>query len=141
MPEDDHLVVRVSYGTEPALNAKEQSIAQWVYDLGQLAGLGTDTLPFSDAVYVPLLASQGPIGVLRVRPIQSKRLFSPEQMHLLESCANQIAIGIGSGSITRTSEKIRITNRNRSHSYLLYYKRFHMIYAHHLWRSWEQPAH
>lgn len=120
LPEDHHLVVRVGYGTEPVLNAKEQSIAQWVYDLGQLAGLGTDTLPFSDAVYVPLLASQGPIGVLRVRPIQSKRLFSPERMHLLESGANQIGLALEVDRLQEQAKKSELqTETDRIRSTLL----------------------
>jgi len=103
-PENNHLIVRVAYGTEPVINTKELSVAQWVYDLGQIAGLGTDTLPFSDAVYVPLLASQGTIGVLRVRPSEFKRLFSPEQMHLLESCANQIGLAL---EVDRLQEQVK----------------------------------
>ncbi len=106
LPENNHLVVHVGYGTEPVLSVlstKEQGIAQWVYDLGQSAGLGTDTLPFSDALYVPLLAAQGTIGVLRIRPTQP-RLFSPEQMHLLESCANQIGFAL---EVDRLQEQVK----------------------------------
>lgn len=92
--ENNTLVIHAKSGGVAILNEKEKSIAQWVYDLGQIAGLGTDTLPLSDAIYVPLLASRKSIGVLRLRPIQPKRLLTPEQMHLLESCVNQIALAI-----------------------------------------------
>ena len=34
------------------LSPKEMSVAQWVYDLGQMAGLGTDTLSFSEALFI-----------------------------------------------------------------------------------------
>ena len=94
MPEDSHLVVKASYRTDHALNVKERSIAQWVYDLGQMAGLGTDTLPSSDALYVPLRATNSVIGVLCLRPTLSQHLFSPDQIRLLEACTNQIALGI-----------------------------------------------
>jgi two-component system sensor histidine kinase KdpD len=94
LPKNNNLIIQAKYGPEAILNDKEQSVAQWVYDLGQNAGLGTDTLPFSNALYVPLPASQGTCGVLRVCPAQPKHLFTPEQMHLLESCANQIALAI-----------------------------------------------
>lgn len=92
--EDNTLVVQAKSNPSSLLNTKDQSIAQWVYDLGQRAGLGTDTLPLSDALYVPLLASRKSIGVLRVCPNQPQRLFTPEQMQLLESCVNQIALAI-----------------------------------------------
>lgn len=94
LPEKNQLIIRGKARTaNQSLNAKEKSVAQWVYELGQMAGLGTDNLPFSDALYVPLLASQGTIGVLRLRP-QSKDLFTPEEMRLLEACAKQIAIAL-----------------------------------------------
>lgn len=94
LPEDGHLVVRAKSSTDWVLDAKELSVAQWVNDLGQMAGLGTDTLPFSKALYVPLLASHGTIGVLSVRPKNAERLFTPQQMRLLEGSANQLAISL-----------------------------------------------
>lgn len=114
LPENGHLSIRAKSKTEKTLNAKEQGVAQWVYDLGQIAGLGTDTLPFSDAIYVPLLASQSNLGVIRVRPIQPERLFTPEQMHLLEACANQAALALEVDRLqdqTRKSELKTETNR------------------------------
>jgi two-component system sensor histidine kinase KdpD len=94
LPEGNQLMIRANYRTDPVLSAKEQGVAQWVYDLGQVAGLGTDTLPFSEAIYIPLLASHGSIGVLRVHPAHSQQLLAPEQMRLLEACVNQLASAI-----------------------------------------------
>lgn len=94
LPEDNRLVVRTKYGSDEMLNEKEHSVAQWVYDLRQVAGLGTDTLSSSDSLYVPLLTPEGSIGVLRVRPEKSKQLFSPEQMNLLQACVNQVALAL-----------------------------------------------
>jgi two-component system sensor histidine kinase KdpD len=92
--ENNSLVIHAKSGAIASLNEKEKSIAQWVYDLGQTAGLGTDTLPLSNASYIPLIASRKSIGVLRVCPNQPQHLFTPEQMRLLESCVNQIALAI-----------------------------------------------
>jgi two-component system, OmpR family, sensor histidine kinase KdpD len=108
LPEESRLIIKASYKTEKKISGKEFGVAQWVYDLGQVAGLGTDTLPFSEALYVPLLASQGPIGVLRIRPTQTGRLFAPEQMHLLEACANQIAIAIEVDRLQEQSRKLEL---------------------------------
>ncbi len=94
LPEEGLLAVKAhSRGAPPLLDAKEQSVAQWVYDLGQAAGLGTETLSFSKSLYVPLLTSQGAIGVLSISPI-TEHLLTPEEMHLLETCTNQIALAI-----------------------------------------------
>ncbi len=94
LPENNHLTVRAKTRADQTLSDKENSVAQWVYDLGQMAGLGTDTLSFSDAIYLPLSTSRGSVGVLRVRPTQPQHLFTPEQMHLLEGSANQIALAL-----------------------------------------------
>ncbi len=76
------------------LSTKDRSIAQWVYDLRQNAGWGTDTLAFADALFLPLIASQGVVGVVRISPHQPEHLYTPDEMRLLESVANQIALAI-----------------------------------------------
>src|SRR5204862_5327893 len=38
----------------------ESGVARWVFERGQSAGRGTDTLPGSAALYLPLVASRGP---------------------------------------------------------------------------------
>jgi two-component system sensor histidine kinase KdpD len=106
LSEDGHLEIKAGYKIELLLSPKERGVAQWVADLGQVAGLGTDTLPSSNALYVPLLTAQGTIGVLRVQPMQLKKLFTPEQRHLLEACANQIALAI---EVDRLQEQAKIS--------------------------------
>lgn len=111
LPTNSHLTIRARCKTHQVLNDKEQSIAQWVYDLGQMAGLGTDTLSFSDALYIPLLATQETVGVLRVCPHQSRHLFTPEQMRLLESCANQIALALEVDRLQERTKKTELQTR------------------------------
>jgi two-component system sensor histidine kinase KdpD len=76
------------------LDPKEAGVAQWVFDHNERAGLGTDTLPGASALYLPLVGSGGPIGVVAVRPKDSGLLLDPEQLHLLESLVNQVALAI-----------------------------------------------
>ena len=102
--EEGQLSVRARSKTEQTLNEKEQSVVRWVLEMGQIAGPGTNTLPFSDALYVPLVAPHGIVGVLRVRQTQPTKLLTPEQMHLLEACANQLAIAIEVESVQRPSK-------------------------------------
>jgi two-component system sensor histidine kinase KdpD len=86
------------------LTAKEQSVAQWVFELGQIAGLGTNTLPESEAIYIPLLGHHEHVGVLRVLPKEVARLRNPEQLHLLERIATQIALVI---EVERLAEPVK----------------------------------
>ncbi|WHZ28219.1 MAG: Osmosensitive K+ channel histidine kinase KdpD [Nitrospira sp.] len=76
------------------LDPKEAGVAQWVFDHNERAGLGTDTLPGASALYLPLVGSSGAIGVVAVRPQDPGLLLDPEQLHLLESLVNQVALAI-----------------------------------------------
>jgi two-component system sensor histidine kinase KdpD len=69
-------------------------VAQWVFDHWNRAGLGSDTLPGQDALYLPLSAATGTLGVLAVLPANPRRVLLPEQMHLLETFASQIALAL-----------------------------------------------
>ena len=103
LPTNSHLEIHGGYKSKKTLDDKEHGIAQWVYELGQMAGFGTDTLSFSNALYLPLLASKGPIGVLRIQP-KNNQLFTPEQMRLIEACGNQIALAL---EVDRLQDKTR----------------------------------
>lgn len=76
------------------LNPNESGVAQWVYDHHERAGLGTDTLPGASALYLPLVASSGAIGVVAVRTKDPALLLDPDHLHLLESLVNQVALAI-----------------------------------------------
>ena len=76
------------------IDTTELAVAQWVYAHRELAGLGTSTLPGATALYVPLIGSRGAVGVLGVRPAERHAFDSPEQLHLLETFANQTALAI-----------------------------------------------
>ena len=88
------LVIRAGKESDFAINPREQSVAQWAFDLGQIAGMGTDTLPSAEALYVPLLGAQGPVGALGVRPRNREQLLVSDQLRLLESFANQTALAL-----------------------------------------------
>ena len=49
-----------------ALQGADLSVAQWVFDHGRPAGLGTDTLPAAAAQYLPLTGTRRTLGVLAV---------------------------------------------------------------------------
>jgi two-component system sensor histidine kinase KdpD len=79
--------------TETALNV-DIGIAQWAFDKGQPAGFGTDTLPGSEVLYVPLRAPTQARGVLAVKARNRRLLRIPEQRQLLDTFAALIAIAL-----------------------------------------------
>ncbi|MGE8099529.1 two-component system sensor histidine kinase KdpD [Pseudomonas fluorescens] len=70
------------------------AIAQWSYDKTEPAGYGTDTLPSSSTLYLPLSAPMRVRGVLAVQPRDTTRLAVPEQRRLLDTCASLLAISL-----------------------------------------------
>ncbi|KTD71140.1 MULTISPECIES: DUF4118 domain-containing protein [Legionella] len=105
LPKNERLVVRARAQSHQELDEKEYSIAQWVFELGQKAGSGTDTLSFSNALFIPLLGARGTMGVLRVQPTKNGDYMTPEKIQLLESCANQIALAIEVDSLQEEQSK------------------------------------
>lgn len=69
-------------------------IGQWAFDHGAEAGCGTDTLPGSPVLYVPLKAPMRTRGVLALEPRNPRRLMAPEQSRLLDTFARLIAISL-----------------------------------------------
>jgi len=94
----------VSSGDPQAMewSENEQSVARWVFDRGQMAGSGSDTLAGAKALYLPLKGLRSSVGVLAVKPpADPKALMDPEQLLLLETFASEIG---GALESTRMSE-------------------------------------
>lgn len=70
------------------------SIAQWAFDHGESAGMGTNTLPGAPVLYLPLKAPMRMRGVLALHPQHPPRLASPDQRRLLETCASLVAVSL-----------------------------------------------
>lgn len=73
--------------------AVDIGIAQWSFDRSTPAGRGTDTLPASPCMVVPLKAIMRTRGVLIIEPVKD-RLLGPEQRQLLDTCASLLAISL-----------------------------------------------
>jgi two-component system sensor histidine kinase KdpD len=78
-------------GSTPTLN---QVLAQWAFDHASAAGAGTDTLPASAQLYVPLIAPMRTRGVLVIEPASARQLLIPEQRQLLDTYATLIAMAV-----------------------------------------------
>ncbi len=83
----------------------EREAIEWVYKRGQAAGPGTGPLPGARALYLPLVASRGPIGVLGVRPATPHAFAAPEQLHLLETFAAQTALAIERAKLAEEAQQ------------------------------------
>lgn len=69
-------------------------IAQWVYDQQKNAGHGTDTLPATGALYLPLKAPMRTRGVIAILSPHMEELEIPEQRRMIDTFAAQIALAL-----------------------------------------------
>jgi two-component system sensor histidine kinase KdpD len=81
-------------GVTPLLNAVDTGIAQWSFDHATPAGMGTDTLPASPFLYLPLVAPMRARGVLAIQPEQRRWIWIPEQRQHLDTMALLAAIAL-----------------------------------------------
>jgi two-component system, OmpR family, sensor histidine kinase KdpD len=88
----------VEYPTTQAIygsyHGADLGVARWVYANRVPAGLGTHTLSGAEALHLPLLAAHKLVGVLAILPARPDSLLMPEQRHLAETFAGQIAVAI-----------------------------------------------
>jgi two-component system sensor histidine kinase KdpD len=70
---------------------KEASVAQWTYQHQQVAGFGTDTMPSARGYYIPLTSGEHRLGVLGIIPKDPKKVFTADEIMLLEDWAQQAA--------------------------------------------------
>jgi two-component system sensor histidine kinase KdpD len=100
------LRLRVGDLGTPQLERHEEGVAQWVFDNGHSAGVGTDTLPAARGLYVPLTGSRGPIGVAGLsRPGGPLR---PDQFRFLEAMASQVALAVERAQLAEQAEHTRV---------------------------------
>ena len=93
LPNADRELSMASSRSDSALTV-DIGIAQWAFDKGQPAGFGTDTLPGSEVLYIPLRAPTRARGVLAVKAHNRRLLRIPEQRQLLDTFAALIAIAL-----------------------------------------------
>jgi two-component system, OmpR family, sensor histidine kinase KdpD len=109
LPDSAQDLIAVSRG-EPTFepDERERGVAQWVFSHSQRGGLNTDTLPSARALYLPLITSSGTVGVLGIRPAHTNRFGDPDQMHLLETFADQTALAIERARLAEEAERARV---------------------------------
>jgi two-component system sensor histidine kinase KdpD len=98
-------------------DSRERAVAQWAFDHGRMAGLGTDTLPGASALYIPLHGTESVLGVLGVRPDAALLPLRPDQIDLLEALSRQAASGLERARLAEEAQQARVameTERLRS---------------------------
>ncbi len=76
------------------INNESEGIASWVFLNKKIAGFGTQTLPNSNALYIPLLTSKDVYGVIAISFSESNKSLHIEDKNLLNAISHLAAIAI-----------------------------------------------
>jgi two-component system sensor histidine kinase KdpD len=106
--EDGRLAIRGESAPPFAQDSKEAAVAQWVHEHSQHAGRGTATLAGARALHLPLVGSRGPVGVLAVDLGPDAGALPTDQMHVLETFANQAALALERALLARDAHRQRL---------------------------------
>ncbi|MCE9618333.1 MAG: sensor histidine kinase KdpD [Planctomycetes bacterium] len=115
-----HFDLLATQGLPDWLNDRERGVARWSYDHGQVAGLGTTSLPGAAGRYLPLTTHEGKFGVLALRPRDPAALTATPQLLLLEAFADQIAVALERVTLRDAQQRAEVdAERERLRSALL----------------------
>jgi len=87
-------VLATTTGSERLTVESERAVAHWVFENGQFAGKGTETMPGAEGLYVPLKSEQSKLGALGVLPADLEQTALPAQRRLLEGFAGLASLAI-----------------------------------------------
>lgn len=104
----DLTVSSADLSTDSAPPPKHEGVIRWVFDHRQRAGYGTDTLPGTDATYLPLFGADGLVGVLGVQPLTRELRMTNSQMKLLDAFAGHVAMAIERCNLAVQAERVRL---------------------------------
>ncbi len=99
------LAMLASHPANQSLDAKELGVARWACDHGRAAGIGTDTLPGSRTLSMPLVVASNVLGILAVEP-RSARGLETEPRKSLDALAQQAASALARIAL---SEEARVS--------------------------------
>ena len=90
------------------LSDKEKAVATWAWLNQQWAGRHTDTLPYAEATYVPLLVGEKAWGVLAIQ-LPAADALNPLQRDLMESFAALLATMLEKEDAVGRAQEARIS--------------------------------
>lgn len=92
LPDDENTSTVTQYfASSWDMPEKEQSVAAWAFNHRQAAGRGTDTLPSSIGLHLPLMAGERQTGVLSLH-FRHQNALTPAHRDLLDAFVRQISL-------------------------------------------------
>ena len=93
---------------EGQLDNTDWAAADWAWRKGRQAGFGSDTLPSSAWLFLPLVTAHGRLGVAGFALRQGKVVLRPDEMRLLDSLAHQTAVALERVQLVAQAQNTRV---------------------------------
>jgi two-component system sensor histidine kinase KdpD len=94
LPDEGTIAVRAGYPPEDEIDKADLAAANWAWDNDRPAGRGSDTLPGTKRLFLPMRTGRGPIGVIGIDDDRTGPLLTPDQRRLLDALVDQGALAI-----------------------------------------------
>ncbi|XQE65338.1 DUF4118 domain-containing protein [Pseudomonas sp. P3C3] len=98
---------KVEAGAQRLLNEQEHAAADWSWQHGQPAGLGSGTLPNGRWWWWPLAGEEGPLALLGIAP-KDERPLSPERRRLIAALGQPLAQALERAQLAEDLEAARL---------------------------------
>lgn len=100
------LAIVGGYPPEDRLDAKDRAAAEWAWDHDEPAGWGSDTLPTSAWLFLPLKAGGKAVGLLGVA-FEDRTTLAPDERRLLDALVDQVAMAVERTRLVADLEETR----------------------------------
>ena len=117
LPGEGGLAVQAGFPPDDMLDDADLAAAKWAWEHNRTAGRGSDTLPGSKRLFIPMQTGRGPIGVIGLDRDEPGALLTPDQQRLLNALSDQAALAVERVNLVRDVDQARLqaeTDRLRS---------------------------
>jgi len=109
LPEDGVITVKAGYPPEDQLDKADLAAANWAWSNDRPAGRGSDTLPGSKRLFLPMRTGRGSIGVIGIDNDRTGPLLTPDQRRLLDALVDQGALAIERVLLVEDMDRVKRT--------------------------------
>jgi two-component system, OmpR family, sensor histidine kinase KdpD len=109
LPEQGRITVKAGYPPEDTLDEADLAAANWAWERNRSAGRGSDTLPGTRRLFLPMRTGRGPIGIVGIDADKPGPILTPDQRRLLDALIDQGALAIERVHLVEDLERARRT--------------------------------
>jgi two-component system sensor histidine kinase KdpD len=107
LPENGSIAVRAGYPPEDTLDEADLAAATWAWKSNRPAGRGSDTLPGTKRLFLPMKTGRGVIGIVGLDNDKQGPLLTPDERRLLDALIDQGALAIERVRLVEDMDRVK----------------------------------